>query len=129
MTTESRVAVEKVQKLSKKLKKLQAKISSSSPVSEDDQAAIAKLQKKLSKLKKQQSLGEQPPDVSPSTVSEDTAVATPADSSDKSTTQKNKKRKLDAGGPKLIIFDQHFCSSSSSRCICFWTINICLELR
>lgn len=97
MTTDDQQAVayfEKEQKVAKKLKKLQAKLDGSSTVSEADQAAVAKLQKKLQRLRKQVAETQQRTGAStaPSTVSEDSAVAIPADSNDQQKAKKSKKR-------------------------------------
>jgi ATP-dependent RNA helicase DBP3 len=97
MTTDDQQAVayfEKEQKVAKKLKKVQAKLDGCSTVSEADQAAVNKLQKKLKKLRKQVAEAQQQTGTSttPSTQSEDSAVAVPADSSGQQKGKKSKKR-------------------------------------
>lgn len=120
MTTDSQQAValsEKEQKAAKKLKKLQAKLDGSTTVSDADQAAVAKLQKKLKKLRKQVAEAQQQTGVStaPSTDSEDSAVAIPADSEQ----QKAKKSKKRAG---------RWYDSTACSVLCFLVRQVCREL-
>lgn len=130
MTNDSQQAVlayQKEQKVAKKLKKLQAKVSRSSSVSDEDQAALNKLEKKLKKLRQlcKEAKG-QAEDTAASTESEDSAVAVPADSSQQPSGKKSKKRDRQAG-----VYDSALggrvelqgvcglmCSSATDMCLC-----------